>query len=114
MVKLFIGGFPLDILEIDLVKLVSPYGTVSTIKIVRDKKTGQCKGYAFLEMTDLAGAENAISALDGTEMGSRVLSLNITEDKPQPQNNFPNKQPNYTKVTAPGSLGKPKRPRRLS
>jgi RNA recognition motif-containing protein len=44
MTKLFIGGFPLDITELELVQLVAPYGTISTIKIVRDKQTHQCKG----------------------------------------------------------------------
>jgi len=82
MVKIFIGGFPLDITEMELVMLVSPHGTVSTIKIVRDKKTRKCKGYAFLEMTDRAGAEQAIEALDGTAMGDRVLSVTIKEDEP--------------------------------
>jgi len=38
MTKLFVGGFPLDMTELELVQLVSPHGTVNTIKIVRDKK----------------------------------------------------------------------------
>src|SRR5258708_5668460 len=71
MIKLFVGGFPLDITELELVMLVSPHGEVSTIKIVRDKKTGNCKGYAFLEMKDKEGADRAIEALDGTSIGDR-------------------------------------------
>lgn len=82
MVKIFVGGFPLDITELELVMLVSPHGTVSTIKIVRDKKTRKCKGYAFLEMEDRAGAENAVEMLNGTAIGDRVLSVSIKEDEP--------------------------------
>ena len=117
MVKLFVGGFPLDITEIELVKLISRYGTVSTIKIVRDKKTGTCKGYAFLEITDLEGAKHAIEALNGTKMGDRVLSLNITEEKPaSTKSSFsrpkPSKPSAYVKVESPNSGIKKKRPRR--
>ncbi len=84
MVKIFIGGFPLDTSELELVIMVSPYGTVDTIKIVRDKKTGICKGYAFLEMANLEGANNAKLALDGTRLKDKVLTLNVMEEKPEP------------------------------
>ena len=47
MIKIFVGGFPLDSTEVELVQRFSTYCTVVTIKIVRDKKTGTCKGYAF-------------------------------------------------------------------
>ncbi|HEY9195358.1 MAG TPA: RNA-binding protein [Mucilaginibacter sp.] len=94
MVKLFVGGFPLDMTELDLVKIINLHGEVSTIKIVRDKKTRICKGYAFLEMKDRAGAENAVIALDGTPMGDRVLNVKINEEnavkQAPPRRNFGN------------------------
>ena len=71
MVKLFVGGFPLDISEMELVQLFAIHGDVETIKIVRDKKTGTCKGYAFLETTGQAGADMAINALNGKIMGEK-------------------------------------------
>jgi RNA recognition motif-containing protein len=82
MVKLFISGFPLSSTELEIVQLVGPYATVSTIKIVRDKVTKKCKGYAFLEITEQSEAEAAIDALNGVEMGDRELTLNIVEEKP--------------------------------
>ena len=97
MVKLFIGGFPLDATEMDIVKLVGPYVDVQTIKIVRDKKTKICKGYAFLEMEDEAGARQAMAALDGTMLSGRELRLNIVD-------------PNALPVVKPRSF-QPKRPR---
>ncbi|MGF7039292.1 RNA recognition motif domain-containing protein [Mucilaginibacter lappiensis] len=111
MVKLFVGGFPLDMTELDLVRLIGPHGDVSTIKIVRDKKTRICKGYAFLEMKDRAGAENAVIALDGTPMGDRVLSVNINEEKPASQAP-PKKTFNYTNIKKPSGDVRAKRPRR--
>lgn len=110
MIKLFIGGFPLETNELELVKLVSPYGEVSTIKIVRDKKTNICKGYAFLELTEQHGAEQAIEALDGTTLGGRELTLNIVEEKAEPAPSA------YVKIRRPdnNNYTKPKRPRRIN
>jgi RNA recognition motif-containing protein len=82
MTKLFVGGFPLDFTELDIAMLVGFHGDISTIKIVRDKKTRVCKGYAFLEMTSQDGAERAVEALDGTTAGGRVLAVKIREDVP--------------------------------
>lgn len=82
MVKLFIGGFPLDMTELEIVQRVALYTDVLTIKIVRDKKTRVCKGYAFLEVADKAGADQAIEALSGTYIAGRELLLNIVPDQP--------------------------------
>jgi RNA recognition motif-containing protein len=82
MIKLFIGGFPLDMSELEVVQLVAFHADVRTIKIVRDKKTKICKGYAFLEIADRAGAEQAINAVNGTQLAGRELRLNIVEDQP--------------------------------
>jgi len=119
MIKLFVGGFPLDITELELVMLISPYGDVSTIKIVRDKKTGNCKGYAFLEMKDKEGAERAVEALDGTAIGDRILNVKINEDKPVPvKKSFSKFNSNYqssgsyVKVQRPGEEMRKKRPRK--
>ena len=119
MIKLFVGGFPMDITELELVMLFSPHGDVSTIKIVRDKKTGNCKGYAFLEMKDKEGAERAVEALDGTFIGERMLSVKMTDDKQTPvkkpfskfSGNFSSK-PSYQKVERKGEELKKKRPRK--
>jgi RNA recognition motif-containing protein len=81
MTKLFISGFPLEIEDLELVKIVALHGEVSTVKIVRDKATGKCKGYAFLEMVSLEAAENAIQILNGTPMGKKNLFLNIVGEK---------------------------------
>jgi RNA recognition motif-containing protein len=78
--KFFIGGFPMDADELELAKLIAPFGDISTIKIVRDRKTGNCKGYAFVEMENRLAAENAIEALHETEIDGRQLTLRIVEE----------------------------------
>ena len=97
MVKLFIGGFPLDMTELEIVQRVALYADVQTIKIVRDKKTKVCKGYAFLEVTDRAGAEQAMDALNGTQIAGRDLLLNIVEeDQPKKPASRPKFAPKTT------------------
>lgn len=81
-VKIFISGYPQNYDELALAQLVSPYGEVSTIKIVRDKHSGKAKGYAFIEMVDRRSAEEVAIALDGLEMKDKNLTVNIVEEKP--------------------------------
>ena len=100
MIKLFIGGFPLEMTELELVQLVAPYADVVTIKLVRDKKTKICKGYGFIEVADAAQAQNAIENLNGYSLGDRELSLNRVPEQPaKPAATYP-------------KIDRPKRPRR--
>jgi RNA recognition motif-containing protein len=108
MVKIFIGGFPLNMDEMGLAQLVSPHGEISIMKIVRDKQTRKCKGYAFLEMKDEDAAISVMAALDGQPMGDRVLTVKLAPEQPEAP------APRYQKLTRPGP-GEPfkkKRPRR--
>ena len=110
IVKLFVSGFPLDIEEIELVKMFSLHGDVKTIKLVRDKKTRVCKGYGFIEMADEASAENAIAALDGQPMGDRSLTVKIRPDEPVV---VAPARPVYRKPQRTFEPEKKKRPRRI-
>ncbi|MDP9079892.1 MAG: RNA-binding protein [Bacteroidota bacterium] len=81
MAKLFVVGFPKDKTEVELLEMFSVHGTVNTITIVTDQHTGASKGYGFVTMTDQAGADRAIAALDGAEFGDRQMSVRIAETK---------------------------------
>ncbi|TCC88580.1 RNA-binding protein [Pedobacter frigiditerrae] len=116
MAKIFVAGFPLDIQEIELVQLIAIYGEVATIKIVRDKKTHKCKGYAFLEMASLEAAKSVITALNGTKMGKRELIVKLAEETPAEDSSELNTviQPIYQKVAIRTGPAKMKRPRKVS
>src|SRR3954466_12616864 len=108
MVKLFFGGFPLEFTELDIAMLVGFHGDIITIKIVRDKKTRICKGYAFLEMADKEGAERAVEALVGTKVSGRQINVKIREDKPVP----PPRQGYGQRNSVGGDFQRAKRPRK--
>ena len=78
--KLYVGNLPYETTESDLQTLFESAGQVSTISIVRDRATGQNRGFAFVEMAEVEGARNAISSLDRQPFGGRNLTVN--EAKP--------------------------------
>jgi len=78
--KLYVGNLPYETTESDLQTLFESAGAVSTVSVVRDRATGQARGFAFVEMSDADGARNAISSLDRKPFGGRNLTVN--EAKP--------------------------------
>ena len=78
--KLYVGNLPYETSESDLQALFEAAGAVASVNIVRDRSTGQARGFAFVEMNDDDGARRAISELDRHEFGGRSLTVN--EAKP--------------------------------
>ena len=80
--KLYVGNLPYETTESDLQTLFAASGEVSTINLVRDRATGQARGFAFVEMNDVESAQRAITQLDQHPFGGRNLTVN--EAKPMP------------------------------
>ena len=78
--KLYVGNLPYETSESDIQTLFEAAGQVSSINIVRDRATGQPRGFAFVEMSDVEGARKAINELDKHQYGGRSLTVN--EAKP--------------------------------
>jgi RNA recognition motif-containing protein len=78
--KLYVGNLPYETTESDLQTLFASAGQVSTVTIVRDRATGQPRGFGFVEMSDAEGAQRAISEFDRHQLGGRNLTVN--EAKP--------------------------------
>jgi RNA recognition motif-containing protein len=52
------------------------FGPVERVNVIRDRDTGQPRGFAFVEMTNSGDAANAINNLNGREMNGRTLNVN--------------------------------------
>lgn len=78
--KLYVGNLPYETTDSDLQDLFGAAGQVRTVSIMRDRATGQARGFAFVEMSDVEGAQRAIAELDQHQMGGRSLTVN--EAKP--------------------------------
>ena len=79
--KLYVGGLPYSATEQQLTETFGAHGTVASVRIIADKFTGQSRGFGFVEMSSDAEAKAAITALNGSDMGGRSLTVN--EAKPQ-------------------------------
>ena len=78
--KLYVGGLPYSVTEGRLQEVFSPHGTVESANVISDKFTGQSRGFGFVEMSSGSEAQSAISALNGTQLDGRTLTVN--EAKP--------------------------------
>ena len=74
--KLYVGNLPYQTTEADLQTLFETTGQVASINVVRDRATGQARGFAFVEMSDSEGAQRAIKELDRHSYGGRNLTVN--------------------------------------
>jgi RNA recognition motif-containing protein len=74
--KLYVGNLPYETTESDLQALFEVSGPVASINIVRDRATGQARGFAFVEMDDASAAQQAINDLDKHAYGGRNLTVN--------------------------------------
>jgi RNA recognition motif-containing protein len=75
--RLYVGNLPFDVDETQLRTLFERDGRqVTEVKIITDRETGRPRGFAFVEMGSQGDATAAISALNGTEMGGRALTVN--------------------------------------
>jgi len=81
MKNIFVGNLSFTASEDAVRSMFEAYGTVDRVSIVTDRDTGQPKGFGFVEMTNDAEAERAITALNGTELNGRALTVNEARPK---------------------------------
>ena len=81
MKNIFVGNLDFGATEETIRSLFEPYGAVERVSVVTDRETGRSRGFAFVEMTDSAEADRAITALNGTNLGGRALNINEARPK---------------------------------
>ena len=79
--KIFVGSLSYEVIEEDLQEAFGSFGQVSSVEIIKDKFSGQSKGFGFVEMPSEADAQSAIADLNGTELKGRTLTV----DKARPR-----------------------------
>jgi RNA recognition motif-containing protein len=104
MKKIFVGNFAFTVGEDYLRQLFEPFGKVDSVSVVTDRDTGRARGFAFIEMSDDAAAQAAITALNGTDSGGRPLNVSEARPKTERGNTRGSGRDNYR--------DKPKGPRR--
>jgi heterogeneous nuclear ribonucleoprotein A1/A3 len=78
--KLFVGSLPFNVDEEHLRKRFEVYGEIEDLNLVKDRFSGQSKGFAFITFATQHAAETAL-AENGKDMDGRALKVNIAQDK---------------------------------
>lgn len=78
---LFVANLPYSIDEAALDKLFLTFGNVLSSKIIKDRKTGQSKGYGFVEYAEDREAQGAMSALKGKVIFGRKIDVKVAKSK---------------------------------
>ena len=74
--NLYVGNLPRQTTEDELREAFSAFGQVSSASIIKDKFSGESRGFAFVEMPDNAEAQAAIAGLNGKDFQGRTLTVN--------------------------------------
>jgi RNA recognition motif-containing protein len=74
--RLYVGNFSDHMTDSDLHTLFVPHGTVRSAQVIMDRKTGNSKGFGFVEMGNDEEAQTAIDALNGQDINGRKLKVN--------------------------------------
>jgi RNA recognition motif-containing protein len=79
--KIYIGNLPFSSTEDELRTVFERHGDVASVNVITDRETGRPRGFAFVEMDDASAADDAIRALDGSELGGRSIRVNEAQDR---------------------------------
>jgi cold-inducible RNA-binding protein len=80
--KLFVGNLPYSANEQDLQNFFADNGvTIDIVTVMRDRMTGQARGFGFVEINDDAAAQHAVDNCHGKELMGRTLVVNEARPK---------------------------------
>lgn len=79
--KIYVGNLPFTSSQEDLEALFGRHGTVASVNVITDRETGRPRGFAFVEMESASEADDAIRALDGSDLSGRDIRVNEAQDR---------------------------------
>jgi RNA recognition motif-containing protein len=82
--KIYVGNLSYEVTEDDLRQAFAAFGSVESVAIIKDRSTGQSKGFGFVEMPSKDEGQAAITGLSGKEIKGRTL--NVNEALPRTEN----------------------------
>jgi len=79
--NLYVGNLTFNTTTGDLETLFAQHGDVKKAQVINDRDTGRSRGFGFVEMESQEGANAAISALNGTDLDGRDLTVSIAKER---------------------------------
>jgi len=80
-VNIYVGNLSREVTEDELRKEFEAFGQVTSVNVIKDRYTGESRGFGFVEMATKSEAQAAINGLNGTTLGERTLS--VSEARPR-------------------------------
>lgn len=74
--NIYVGNLSREATEDEIRQKFEAFGQVTSVNIIKDRYSGDSRGFAFVEMADKGEAQTAINELNGTQLGERTLSVN--------------------------------------
>jgi RNA recognition motif-containing protein len=91
--NMYIGNLAYNVTEEDLTEAFSEFGNVESVNIIKDRFSGQSKGFGFVDMPDNSEADKAIKALNGKDIKGRDIKVNQANQKTKGKKNT--RRPRY-------------------
>jgi RNA recognition motif-containing protein len=79
--NIYVGNLSFEVTDDDLRQLFSPYGEVESANVIKDRFSGESRGFGFVEMPAKKDADAAIAALNGTDVKGRTITVNEAKPK---------------------------------
>ncbi|MFY7964003.1 MAG: RNA recognition motif domain-containing protein [Chitinophagaceae bacterium] len=87
--NIYVSNLSFNVQDEDLKEFFTPYGEVTSAKVIIDKFTNSSKGFGFVEMSDNAAAQKAIGELNGGMVEGRAVRVMEARPKEERTNNKP-------------------------
>ncbi len=81
--NIYVGNLSPEVTEDDLRQAFEAFGEIASIKIIKDKFSGETRGFGFVEMPVKDEAQSAIDGLNGKDL--KGSTLNVNEGRPRPE-----------------------------
>lgn len=79
--NIFVGNLAKEVTDEDLQSLFSQYGTVRSVKVIKDMFTGESRGFGFIEMPGQAEAQKAMTELNTRELKGKKITVNEARER---------------------------------
>lgn len=79
--NIYVGNLSYTMSESELEALFAQHGAVTSAAVIKDRETGRSRGFGFVEMADDQEAENAIAAINGSDVDGRQLKVNVARPR---------------------------------
>ncbi|MBO9571032.1 MAG: RNA-binding protein [Chitinophagaceae bacterium] len=91
--NIYVSNLSFNVQDEDLREFFSPYGGVTSAKIITDRTTGKSRGFGFVEMADDEAGNKAIAALDNGSVDGRTIRVTLARPKESGSTSSRNQSP---------------------